>query len=66
MSHNVQYITDETGQRTAVIVPIEEYEEMLEDLHVTRVAEETKDAERVPWKQVKAELVSEDKLDADA
>lgn len=65
MSRNVQYVTDETGQRTAVIVPIEEYEELLEDLHVTRVAEETKDQERIPWKQVKAELLSEGKLDAD-
>jgi hypothetical protein len=66
MSRNVQYVTDEQGERTAVILPIEEYEELLEDLHVTRVAEETKNEERIPWKQVKAELVSEGKLDADA
>jgi hypothetical protein len=65
MSRNVQYVTDERGERTAVIVPIEEYEELLEDLHVTRVAEETRDEERIPWAQVKAELVSEGKLDAD-
>lgn len=66
MSRSVQYVTDERGERTAVILPIEEYEELLEDLHVTRVAEETKNEERIPWKQVKAELVSEGKLDADA
>ena len=30
--------TNENGQRTAVILPIEEYEELLEDLHVSRVA----------------------------
>lgn len=65
MSRNVQYVTDERGERTAVILPIDEYEELLEDLHVTRAAEETKDEERVPWSQVKAELVSEGKLDAD-
>jgi hypothetical protein len=62
MSRSVQYVIDETGQRTAVIVPIEEYEELLEDLHITRVAEETKDEQRIPWKQVKAELVSEGKV----
>ena len=66
MSKNLQYVTDERGERTAVILPIEEYEELLEDLHVTRVAEETKDEERIPWKQVKAELVSEGKLDVEA
>jgi hypothetical protein len=65
MSKDVQYVTDERGERTAVILPIEEYEELLEDLHVTRVAEETKNEERIPWTQVKAELVSEGKLDAD-
>jgi PHD/YefM family antitoxin component YafN of YafNO toxin-antitoxin module len=43
MSRNVQYVTNENGQRTAVIMPIEEYEELLEDLYVTRVAEETRD-----------------------
>jgi PHD/YefM family antitoxin component YafN of YafNO toxin-antitoxin module len=66
MSRNVQYVTDAKGERTAVILPLEDYEELLEDLHVSRVAEETKDEVRVPWEQVKAELVSEGKLDVDA
>jgi hypothetical protein len=66
MSKNVQYVTDANGERTAVILPLDEYEELLEDLHVIRVAEETKDEPRIPWEQVKAELVSEGKLDADA
>jgi len=64
MSRNVQYITDAHGERTAVILPLDEYQELLEDMHVIRVAEETKDEPRVPWKQVKAELVSDGKLDA--
>ncbi len=65
MSRNVQYVINEEGQRTAVILPIEEYEELLEDLHVTRIAEETKNDDRIPWEQVKTELVSEGKLDVD-
>ncbi len=66
MSRNVQYVTDANGERTAVILPLDEYQELLEDMHVIRVAEETKDEPRIPWEQVKAELVSEGKLDADA
>ena len=66
MARNVQYVTDANGERTAVILPLEEYEELLEDLHVTRVAEETRDEPTIPWAEVKAELVSEGKLDADA
>lgn len=65
MARNVQYVTDANGERTAVILPLEEYQELLEDLHVTRIADETKDEARIPWKDVKAELVSEGKLDAD-
>lgn len=66
MARSVQYVTNEQGERTAVILPIDEYEELLEDLHMTRVADETRHEPRIPWTQVKAELVSEGKLDVDA
>lgn len=32
MSQSLQYLTDEHGERTAVVLPISEYEELLEDL----------------------------------
>ncbi|HEV7472687.1 MAG TPA: hypothetical protein VGN90_01490 [Pyrinomonadaceae bacterium] len=63
MSRNVQYITDEHGQRTAVIVPIEEYEELLEDMHVARVAEETKDDPVRPFSEVVEELRNAGEID---
>jgi len=66
MSRNVQYVTDANGERTAVILPLDEYEELLEDLHVTHVAEETKNEPRIPWEEVKAQLIAEGKLDGDA
>lgn len=66
MSRNVQYVTDANGERTAVILPLDEYQELLEDMHVIRVAEETKDEPRIQWKRVRAELLSEGKLDGDA
>jgi len=66
MTRNVQFVTDANGEKTGVILPLDEYEELLADLHVTRPAEETQDEPRIPWKEVKAELVSEGKLDADA
>jgi hypothetical protein len=33
IENEVQYLTDDAGVKTAVIVPIEEYNELLEDLH---------------------------------
>jgi hypothetical protein len=29
---NIQYITDENGKKTAVIIPITQFEELLEDI----------------------------------
>ena len=56
MTRNVQYVTDVNGERTAVILPLDEYEELLEDLHVTRIAEETKDDPSRPLVDVVEEL----------
>jgi hypothetical protein len=63
MSKNVQFVTDADGAKTAVIVPIDEYEDLLEDMHIGRVARETQDEERTPWPQARAELVAQGKLD---
>ena len=63
MSRNVQFVTDADGNKVAVILPLEEYEEMLEDLHLGRVARASKGEERIPWQQVRAELKAEGRLD---
>jgi hypothetical protein len=63
MPRNVQYVTDANGERTAVILPLNEYEELLEDLHVTRVAEETKDEPTRPFSEVLEELRKAGEID---
>jgi len=63
MSRNVQYVTDANGERTAVILPLEEYEELLEDLHVSRVAHETKDEPSRPLSEVVEELRDAGEID---
>lgn len=63
MSRNVQFVTDADGNKVAVILPLEEYEEMLEDLHLGRVARESEGEERIPWQQARAELKAEGRLD---
>jgi hypothetical protein len=56
MSKQVQYITDAEGHKMAVILPIEEYEEMLEDLHLGKVARESKNKPRRSFTEVVEEL----------
>ncbi|MEW6213186.1 MAG: hypothetical protein AB1631_33120 [Acidobacteriota bacterium] len=63
MSKDVKFVTDADGNRTAVILPIDEYEQMLEDLHLIRVYNESRDDERIPWEQIKDELIAEGKLE---
>ncbi|HET6891938.1 MAG TPA: hypothetical protein VFH31_12610 [Pyrinomonadaceae bacterium] len=63
MSPNVQYVTDEKGERTAVILPIQEYEELLEDLHIIRVAKETKDEPRRPFNEAVKDMRDADEID---
>ena len=43
MSQTLQYLTDEHGDRTAVVLPIGEYEKLLEDLEDLAVVAERRD-----------------------
>lgn len=63
MPNNVQYVTNSEGERTAVILPLDEYEELLEDLHVIRVAEETKDEPARPLIELVEEMRSAGEID---
>jgi hypothetical protein len=63
MSKNLQYITDEAGNKTAVNLSIEEYEELLEDMHLIRVAYESKDEPRRPFADVVEEMRAAGEVD---
>jgi hypothetical protein len=63
MASNVQYITDATGERTAVILPLDQYRELLEDMHVIRVADETKEEPARPLIEVIEELRKAGEID---
>lgn len=60
---NVQYITDASGNKTAVILPIEDFEEMLEDLHFGKIARESKDEQVRDFNEFLEELRADDEID---
>ena len=60
---NVQYITDAEGHKTAVILPIEDYEEMLEDLHFGKVARESKNEPKRDFNEVLEEMRRDEEID---
>jgi hypothetical protein len=51
-----EYVTDSEGKKKAVILPIKEYEELLEDLEDLAVAAERKDEPTISHEQLLREL----------
>ena len=51
-----QYVIDEKGQKTAVIIPVEEYEELLEDIHDLAIVAERRDEPTITFEELKKKL----------
>ncbi|OGU81152.1 MAG: hypothetical protein A2W11_04635 [Ignavibacteria bacterium RBG_16_35_7] len=53
---NSQFIIDESGAKKAIILPIEDYEELLEDIHDLTVIAERKDEPTISLEELKKKL----------
>jgi hypothetical protein len=53
---NLQYVANEQGEKTAVIVPIEEFQELLEDLEDLAILAARRDEPTFSHEEVVAEL----------
>ena len=51
-----QYIINEKGQKTAVVLPFEEYEELLEDIHDLAIIAERRDEPTISFDELKKRL----------
>jgi len=51
-----QYVTNQAGEKTAVLLSISAFEEILEDLQDLAVAAERRDEETISHEQLKQEL----------
>ncbi len=56
----VQYLVNESGKRTAVVISLEEWGEIWEDIYDVLVSESRKGEPLVAWETLKAELDSEE------
>lgn len=56
MSEALQYLTDEAGKKTAVVLPIVDYEKLLEDLDDLAAIAERREEPIIPHEEFKAEL----------
>ncbi len=55
-THQEQYVVDGEGKRTAVILPAEQYEQMIEDIHDLAVLAERRDEETVNLAEIKQRM----------
>jgi hypothetical protein len=56
MSQILQYLTDEHGERTAVVLPITDYEKLLEDLDDLATVAERREEPVIAHEQFLTEL----------
>ena len=53
MSATVQFLTNQKGRKTAVVLPIEDYEKLLEDMDDLAVIAERREEETIPHEEFK-------------
>jgi len=56
MNAPTQYLTDANGAKIAAVIPIDEYEELMEDLSDLAVVAERRDEPQISFEEVKRRL----------
>ncbi|ODS41998.1 MAG: hypothetical protein MSIBF_01215 [Candidatus Altiarchaeales archaeon IMC4] len=54
-----EYVVDNAGHRTAVILPVEDYEELLADIHDLAVIAERREEPTITLEELKDQLKNE-------
>ena len=60
----IQFITDEAGQKTAVVIDLKKHKDLWEDLQDVLVSRSRRHEKRIPLAAVKADLIKRGKLRA--
>jgi hypothetical protein len=56
---STRFLTDESGKRVAVVLPVEEYEELLQDVSDLAAVAERRNDERVTLEEIKQRLIAD-------
>jgi hypothetical protein len=62
MSTKVQYVTDDKGKKTGVLMPLSDYERLLEDLSDLAAIADRRDEPSISHEQFVAELKADGRL----
>ena len=61
----VQFVVDDAGKKKAVIIDLEEWGEVWEDIYDILVSEYRRGEPSVPWEKLKAEALREERCNND-
>jgi hypothetical protein len=61
MLKGIQFVVDDSGKKTAVIINFEEWGELWEDIYDILISESRRNEPTVPWEALKTDLGEEDK-----
>ena len=59
----IQYITDETGRKTAAVIDLRKHKALWEDIQDVLVSRSRRHEKRIPLDKVKPDLVKSARLD---
>ncbi len=57
----IQFVIDDTGKKTAVILNLEKWGKLWEDIYDILVSESRRGEPTIPWEELKAEMTKEEK-----
>ncbi len=52
----VQFVVDESGKKNAVLIDLNEFGELWEDVYDILVSQSRKDEPTIPWEELKSEM----------
>jgi hypothetical protein len=58
----IQFVTDDSGRRTAVLISLAEWGELWEDFYDVIVSESRRNEPTVSWEELKAEMADAEDL----
>ena len=61
----VQFVVDDSGKKKAVIIDLEEWGELWEDIYDILISEQRRGEPSVQWQELKAEALREEKHGSD-
>ncbi len=56
---NTKFVTNDKGKKIAAIVPIREYEDLLQDNYSAAIIERRKNEKTYPWEELKKKLIKD-------